>query len=349
MEGIDIVGAETGAIVAEVVGSEELSDVCKALALWLALSEFPSDSLSTGCEAEGRKKAYYKHFVPLLLEGLKSAKKLVLSKDISKDSSKNRLGETGQLVTELWLKIVKAISVMLSPVTTSSGLRKIPRASELLEIIQILMDNVPNEFCEDICSVLSQGASKSLTVEKDNRKMSNGQSEGQPTDVDKMQSNFREDALQVFKSCYAAVCKREPSNRYLLTLTDQAFSDALVAVNKAGDGNADESVSVDSFLMVCEALKENPGVEGLIVSSFPLLCKLVQTDHDTVRNAAAAALGAADVRQVLSVAREKCEKAEKRAAVAEKQVSELSEAIEDLQKKNEMLQKQVAVSALHMG
>ena len=100
--------------------------------------------------------------------------------------------------------------------------------------------------------------------------------------------------------------------------------------------------------MVCRAFQENAGTEGLIVSSFPLLCKLVQTNHEDVRNAAAGALGSADLRRVLSDARSRYESAEQRAKRAEEQVAELSKAVVELQKKNEVLQQQIELSPLHL-
>jgi hypothetical protein len=201
---------------------------------------------------------------------------------------------------------------------------------------------------------MSRGSSDSLKIEKENltKSVANSESELSEGEFNKMRSKYREDALQVFKSCYAAVCAKEADNPALLSLTDQALSDALVAVKETeddGDNDTLKRSSVDSFLMVCEALRENPGVEGLVVSSFPLLCKLVQTNHEVVRNAAAAALGAADVRQVLSDARDRYKRAEQRAVQAEKQVSDLKAAVEALQQKNEELQRQVALSTLHIS
>ena len=84
-----------------------------------------------------------------------------------------------------------------------------------------------------------------------------------------------------------------------------------------------------------------------MVASFPLLCKLLQTDNDRLRNAVAGALGSADMRQVLQDARTRYQTAERRAEDAENRVAQLSAVVAELQRKNEMLQQQIAVSALH--
>lgn len=347
-----MIRAELAVAVAEEISStDSISDLCKVLALWLVLSEYTTEAPIVGEKGPIRRKAYYKHFIPLLEQGTKSCKSLT--------GTNNEQTATGSdakalLIQDTWAKLCKSLSRMLAPVTSSSGLLKISRASELMDIMQILLENVPSDFSEELCTVMSRGASYSLKIEKENRSKSvaNSESELSEGEFNKMRSKYREDALQVFKSCYSAVCAKEADNPALLSLTDQALSDALVAVKETeddDDNDVSKRTSVDSFLMVCEALRENPGVEGLIVSSFPLLCKLVQTKHEMVRNAAAAALGAADVRQVLSGARDRYKRAEQQAIQAEKQISDLKAAVEALQQKNEELQRQVALSTLHIS
>ena len=154
--------------------------------------------------------------------------------------------------------------------------------------------------------------------------------------------------MLVFKTCYAGMCKKKPDDPALLDITDRAFADALTTVNQSGNVADESKVSVDTFLMVCQAFEENQGMEALIISSFPLLCKLVQTNHEAVRNAAAGALGSADLRQVLTDARLRYEEAEQRATKSEQQVAELNMAVAELQKKSEVLQQQVELSPLHL-
>ena len=144
--------------------------------------------------------------------------------------------------------------------------------------------------------------------------------------------------MLVFKHCYAGICRKKAHDPGLLELTDKAFADALAAINKSGEESAVESDSIDTCLMVCQAFQENPGLEEIIVSSYPLLCQLVQANHEAIRNAAAGALGSADLRQVLANARSRCEEAETRAKSAEEEAAELRRAVIELQKKNELLQ-----------
>jgi hypothetical protein len=71
--GLDLIGMEMAPVVAEEIVDESLSEICRALALWLALSEYTTGASAPDGEGAVRRKSYYKHFVPVLLEGLKSS------------------------------------------------------------------------------------------------------------------------------------------------------------------------------------------------------------------------------------------------------------------------------------
>ena len=312
----------------------------KVLALGYALSHFPFDEMKSNRKIEGRRKAYYKHFLPVLREGLRHS--VTLQEQLSPpiDDSIEWL-----LIRDIWQKLCLAISRMLSPIPDGTNLQKISRAAEVLSAVELTIEFVPNSVCHDLCAVLSRGASESLAVEKANRTQPRDKSDGE---MYRKRAKYREDALTLFKTCYAGVCLKNPEDPGLLAITDKAFAEALATINESSDNDSSGGVSVESFQLICQAFKENPGLESLIVSSFPLLCRLVQTKNEGVRNAAASALGSIDLRQVLSDARSRCEQAERRAEMAEKEASELGQAVAELQRKNEMLQQQVALSSLHL-
>ena len=332
-----MLSCELAAVVAGEIGSESVSHVCRALALWLALSQFPDDIIIAERKSEGRRKAYYKHFLPLLQRGLESS--LSMHKKASAGSADSLL------VVDIWNILCKRLSRILAPVPDALNLQKISRVPEVVEIVRHAINFVPEEAVNQFCAILSDGAVEALAVEMTNRIDLEESSDGE---TNRRRTKYRDDALLIFKTCYAGMCRKKPDDPALLRITDQAFGAALASVNHS-EGATDESlVSVDTFLMICQAFQENPGMEGLIISSFPFLCKLVQTNHEAVRNAAAGALGSADLRQVLSDARTRYEDAEQRATKAEEQVAELSKAVAELQKKNEVLQQQIELSPLHL-
>lgn len=328
-----VLSCEVASVIADEIADAAISDTGKALALWLALSHFPADTANSERKSEGRRKAYYKLFLPLFQEGLKSCVSLQVK--VSSSMSDERAEE--RLISEVWKKVCDTLSHILTPVPDATKLQKISRVPEVLEILNLAIDNVPDGACESLCLVLSEGASNALGVEQDNGIKTAESNDGE---MNRRRTKYREDALLVFKTCYAGMCKKKAEDPALLSLTDGALQNALDTVNQTKGNTPEAEMSVDSFLMVCEAFQETPGLEGLIVSSFPLLCKLLQTNHDAVRNAAAGALGSADLRQVLSDARARYEEAEDRATRAEKEVAELNKAIAELQRKNEALQQQ---------
>lgn len=323
-------------IAAEEIHSKCISDAGKVLALWLSLTHFPAEIFKSNRKGEGRRKAYYKNFLVFLREGLMSCETL-------QGRLPRHTDETLEwaLMKDLWSNLCVALSCMLSPVPDSTNLLKISRTQEVIDIVNISTSHANRNLCKDLCRVLSQGASEALVVEKANRLRPDTKSEGE---MNRRRMKYRQDALAVFKTCYAGICTTNADDPALFTITDEAFSDALATIHESDESESRDGASVDTFLMVCQAFQENAGLEALILSSFPLLCKLVQTSHDQVRNAAAAALGSADLRQVLSDARVRCEKAETRADEAEKKAADLAKAVEELQKKNELLQQEVARS-----
>ena len=333
----NLVPCEFASVAAEEILGESLSDTCKVLALWLALSHFPAGVIKSGRKSEGRRKVYYKYFLPIMREGLKSAAKVTeaLSSVSSAGNASAKL-----LIDNVWRKLHQALACMLSPIPDATNIQKISRVPEVLDVLGLSIAFVPMDAMGELCAVLSDGASNALQVEKANRNPRKGMSDGE---IHRKRLKYRDDAMLVFKTCYAGICKTKSDDPALLAITDKTFTDTLAIINAVDDGVDD--ISVNTFLMVCQAFEENPGMDGLIISSFPLLCKLVQTDREEVRKAAAAALGSADLRQVISDARKRYENAEKRAKKAEKDLAARNIAIAELQKKNEILQQQVALSS----
>lgn len=327
--GAALVSCEMASLLGEEVSTESISHGCKALALWISLSSLSPDIFNSERGSEGRRKAYYQHFLPLLHEGLKSSLALVADKVLPAHAELELL-----LVADIWKRLCEAQTRMLTPVPDAADLLKISRAPEVLDMLKLSIDFVPDSARDNLCAVLSEGAFEALAVEKASRPLSNEDAEGE---MGRRRKKYHDDALSVFKKCYAGLCIKKVDDPALLAITDKAFTDALATLSVSKDGPT-EDLSVDLFLMVCQAFEENPGLEGLIISSFPLLCKLVQTSHDDVRNAAAAALGSADLRQVISDARVRYEVAERRAERAEQEAKDLANALADLQAKNDLSQ-----------
>jgi len=339
--GACVVGCEMASIVSKEIMSESISFGCKALALWLSLSVLSSDVFNFDGGGEGRRKAYYKHFLPLLREGLKSS--LALQGALSPPRTGHPTEAEIALVVDIWNRLCDALLRMLTPVQDAANLRKISRAPEVVEIVKLSVEFVPPSASDSLCAVLSKGASEAFALEQANRSQEGKENDGE---TGRRRQKYHDDALSIFKACYAGLCMKKSDDPELLAITDKALSDALAAINDSKAGDTSDGLYL--FLMVCQAFEEINGVEELIISSFPYLCKFVQSQHELARNAAAAALGSTDLRQVLSDAKTRYERAERQAKRFESEVKDLSEAIADLQRKNEMLQEQVAMSSLHL-
>ena len=324
-----MISCEMASLIAEEVTAEYFSHECKALALWLALSQLSSDIFLSERGSEGRRKTYYKQFIPLLSEGLKSSLALQVKLSPPLNNQVEWL-----LIADIWKRLCDALSHMLTPVPDAANLPKISRAAEVLEITMVAIEFVTSTSCDGLCAVLSKGASEALSVEQANRPLAGEDSD---SEMARRRQKYHDDALAIFKSCYAGLCIKKPDDPALLAITDKAFSDALTSIHESQGGGPKNGVSVDLFLMVCQAFDENKGLEAIIISSFPLLCRLIQTGDSDVRNAAASALGSADLRQLLADARLRYEDAERRAQEAEQTAQDLAAALADMQRKNDAL------------
>jgi hypothetical protein len=84
-------------------------------------------------------------------------------------------------------------------------------------------------------------------------------------------------------------------------------------------------------------------LESLVISVFPLLCKLVTCKVASLRDSVSDVFTAVDVTRVLQGAHSRYADAEKRAKQAEERAEMLSVQVEDLKRENEALKLEVAV------
>jgi hypothetical protein len=94
-------------------------------------------------------------------------------------------------------------------------------------------------------------------------------------------------------------------------------------------------------IAVCESLRAATN-QDLLVSVFPLICRLTTVDNDGLRKAAGKILGDMNLSEAISRERERADQANARAKEIDEENIAMLEEIEYLQAENEELQRQVS-------
>lgn len=148
---------------------------------------------------------------------------------------------------------------------------------------------------------------------------------------------------QVFLACFMGLCQRSPTCLAVTSLTNQILGETF----ETGDGlcvrSGQHSKTRQSLAMaVCESLRAVTS-QDLLVSVFPLLCRLTAAENDGLRRAAGNILGGVNLSDIISQERERADEANTRAKEIEEENNAMLEEIEYLQLENEELQRQVSV------
>jgi len=229
---------------------------------------------------------------------------------------------------------------MLSPVPLGADMLKVPRVSDLLEIVPAAVEHVPLKYKRELCTTLAYGASKAYEVAKQlDLYASNKQDES--TTVKKAR-HHRDELLKLLKACLAGSCSLCPQDELLRTVTTEALNECLAFHEESKLKEGSLKMSEDIVLLICDTLKASQDAETLIISVFSLLCKFIGSENASIRNAVRAVFDEVDIGAALLNGQTRYEDAERRATEAEAKAQDLAAAVQDLQKKNESLQREVA-------
>ena len=140
------------------------------------------------------------------------------------------------------------------------------------------------------------------------------------------------------------LCQKRPTCPAVTSLTNQILGETFdtgkgVSVSSGLHFKTRHSLAI----AVCESLRTTTS-QDLLVSVFPLLCRLTAVDNDGLRRAAGNILGGMNLSEVITRERERADQANARAKEIEEENNAMLEEIEYLQAENEELQRQVSPS-----
>jgi hypothetical protein len=328
---------EAAAVVSIEISKDNVSDECRVFVLSKTLSLFSTESDSVNLEKPKlpRKKRLYKLIVQVITQGLQSATRLekVLGQPAKGD------GEGLRPLDSIWKTFGCCLSELLSPVPVSKGLKKLPRVAELIQIVVVALESAPPRHATDLCSIVAFGASKALEVAilHDTFARANTESE-----LGRKSKRHRAEVLKLFTTCFKGCCALQQDDSTLRTIAQQTLSGATEAVLDATEAESTISdVRTEAALIVCQTMQRQK-LESLVISVFPLLCKLVTCKDASLRNSVSDVFTAVDVTHILQGAHSRYADAEKRAKQAEERAKMLSVQVEDLERENEELKLEVA-------
>ncbi len=315
-KGADILEHEASSVLNEEFCKDSLSHETRVLVTSRMLTTFLNASLSPRL---AWTDSSYSLLASLMRRGLASANELqMMSNQLSSSKVK--------LLDSLWDKTTMTLNYMLTPKVDDNKQQMIPHSIDLIDIATSVSKTTPPRRREEICAILSSGASKCLELARDD-------------------PSQRNEALRLFTACFTAVCRVDPKNRSLRIIAEHVLTATTLVVSRQSkqDDEFIKDVNVQACLMICRAMQKVEGVDLVAIAVFPQLCRLIAVESTELRKAVGDVLAKIDVGRVIAESDASRLAAEGRAIVAEIKVVELTKELADLQQEKADLQRRIAL------
>jgi hypothetical protein len=322
---LDQVGFESSVVLSKAVLQNRVPLRCKISVLNEVLTMFLTKSASAKAH---HRKAYYKRMIPILEEGLQAVASERRLKAVDDNAD-------AQYLDTLWTKVFQCVTVMLTPIPIGKDMLKIPRVSEVLEVIEAVTKNKDDTQDTRLCRILSQGGSNAYEVALSLDEFASIAE----SDASRKSKKHKDEVMKLFTACYLKACSLNPIDRAIISLTDRILSFPTVSYEEERLPEARK----EALLCICSTMKDTYGMEFLVVAVFSSLCKWLQSSIQEVRDAVAGVFAVVNVSEILQSAIERCKEIEGRAVDAEKQIEILASTVNRLQSANEELQREVAI------
>eukprot|EP00531_Pseudo-nitzschia_arenysensis_P009106 CAMPEP_0116145354 /NCGR_PEP_ID=MMETSP0329-20121206/16543_1 /TAXON_ID=697910 /ORGANISM="Pseudo-nitzschia arenysensis, Strain B593" /LENGTH=1747 /DNA_ID=CAMNT_0003640943 /DNA_START=274 /DNA_END=5514 /DNA_ORIENTATION=- len=307
-KGVDILSHEMASTLLESYKSKTLTDLCKTIILTRLLSLFQSDN--HGIVPKDDVGTSYKMLIPIMQEGLKSAKILNAESEESSQAIPDLLDNT-------WERVCLTLSRMLSPtISKSSNQDSILHSLDLVDIVNSAAENAPSSYTSDLCTIFFSGASRCLeTIRQGN-----------------LSSEDTENFLNLFAACFSGMCQVGANEAPTHGIAEQVLTSAYESLESEP---STIDWNVQAALKVCEVLQTVGDVAVVVIAVVAQMSNLVGVEERSMRRAAGAALANANIRGVLEEAQTQRQAAEERAKTAENRVAELERQIVELRKQSQ--------------
>jgi hypothetical protein len=305
------------------MGADILSHECSNVIVGSVTSACLSDETNAGVLArllylflnEVSAESSYKNLVPIMKDGLASAKKL--------DHRRGVLSPVvADLLEVLWDRMFQSLSKILPANPGETKDNVIRHAPDLVSLVRTASNNVPGKHIQQLCAILTVSASCCLDLSQ----------------RDTVSSFDKSEVLDLFGACFAGACNYDVTMQKM----GKQILDKTAWLLSSQTTNEVE-FNVLASLNICRSLQECDKIEAAVIAIFPELSRLVCVDDTTLRRAASALLAKANISKVLEDAQSRRERAEERSLKTEKRVTELEAEVELLRRQNEALERQLGL------
>lgn len=329
--GVDILSHEGSTVLHDEVVNPNVSNECKVLVLCRMLNVLQDQEVEHG-KPPGSNVSY-KLFVPMMRAGLKGAKEI--------DASAQASNAVTALIDTLWEKVCIILATLMSPIPNGSKLLTLQHATDLVKMVIAVSENTPARHSEEVCAILSSGASKCLDIAKVNAE--NAAEEKDGSGINEETRRNQDVILKLFQACFGGVCTLDPLDKRLQIIAKQILSETLQIIKKNDDVNVRRDVNLQACVLVCRVMQERQGTERLAISVFSYLCQIVGCEEIQLRRVVGGVLARVDIARTLQENQEQTELAEQRATTAEERLKILKQKYEKLIVEKESLERQLAI------
>ncbi|KAG7353268.1 C-terminal region of mon2 domain containing protein [Nitzschia inconspicua] len=313
-KGVDVLCYESSSVLVGGISNTATSDESKVIVLYLLLCIYLEEVDVSPKIGKNEIERTYSNLVPIMKEGLTSAKKI--------DQRSGELLSTSEnLLDALWNKVLLSLSRLFGSISSESKLDGIFHAPNLVSLVKAGTDNVPERHISGLCSILTTGASTCLAL-------------CQRSDLSLAE---KESLLHLLAAFFAGASNNDLAmqqiGKQILGMAAQSLNSSTPSVD----------FNVQASLKICEALQECNEIENAVIAIFPELSRLVGVEDTAMRRAASVVLTKANISEVLRDAQTRYERAEERSSQAERRVAELENEVELLQKEKEALERQLGL------
>jgi hypothetical protein len=315
---VSLISAEAASMLSDIADKASVRDVCKAFILYdvlLLLARRTEDNTTLGLNI--------KPVIPILTRGLAAVSSINKTKDIT------------LLVKLVWTNFLGVLMTMLTlaPCSAAGDAMVVRQAEDSIEVVNASETFVVSSYKADLCKILTRGAKTSLSVSYEQNDFAN------KLDDDDLKSKalkYRDIHSRLFEVCFGAVCSIDPYDVQLRSIASQALEPAL---EMADGSDFNDAVA----LTVCRLISKKRQMENLVISVFPVLCKLASSPNSRLRDTACNIISEVKIADNLKSAQTRCDEAEHRAIQAETKLKEIEHLADELRRENRRLKKDVAV------
>ena len=325
-DSLGIVNFEASVYASKAISGEALSSHCQAYVLAKVLGSYMRSQRSE--ERPTTRKLYYKRLLPIVQFGVRALH--LLSNDEHDHA-------TDASYDALWCLYFDVLSSMMNPQPINKDMTKIPRVSELCEMVESSSDCVPLRHIPAFVDLLATCSTTCFNVASLHMVYSRNHAD---SENGKKSKKHYDEVLKLLTACFSsaiALNPSDPSPRAVVRLVT-------LRVSNGESDHEDYDVSVDATLIVCKAMTgENRHTEELVMACFSELVRLLSSSNGKVRTAAEGLFASTNVTRTLEELENRAREAEQRAATTEATVATLQATIQRLEAQNAELRREVAV------